>query len=188
MSTIKTSAEEIVSTVCNILSGCDQPYIERTKLTPEQSQLVADNHNLIYWYLNMRHLNEADWYDMLAIELCQAVMFYNPEKGAISTIFKQRADWMINREWTKSKTQKRDCVSVRFTEGVHDSECPTNVEEFMAIKDWIDSDDTGILQLKSEGFKNKEIAKMLGITPNTVYRILKKKKEEFTLDRRMETY
>lgn len=153
------------------------------KLTPEQQSIVAENHNLIYWYLNMRHLEESEWYDMLAIELCHAVMVYEPSKGALSTIFKQRADWMTHNEHTKSKTQKRNAINVRFTEGVHDSECPSNIESYAEIQDWIDSDETGILKLKAEGYKNKEIARILGITPNTVYRILKKKKEEFTLDR-----
>jgi len=57
------------------------------KLTPEQSQIVADNHDLIYWYANMKHLDCEEWYDLLAIALCQAVIKHDPQRGTLATYF-----------------------------------------------------------------------------------------------------
>ena len=54
------------------------------KLTKEQQQLVEDNHNLIYSYLNKRHLpidSTFDFYGDAALGLCTAAHIYNPSLG-----------------------------------------------------------------------------------------------------------
>ena len=52
-------------------------------LTDEERELVTNNHNLIYSYLNKFHLTD-DYYDLCAIGLCRAAHFYKPENGKFS--------------------------------------------------------------------------------------------------------
>ena len=55
-------------------------------LSPEQQQLVVDNHNLIYWFAYKHHLNLDEFYDILAIALCQAALNFDSSQGfAFST-------------------------------------------------------------------------------------------------------
>lgn len=154
------------------------------KLTPEQQQIVADNHDLIYWYMNRCHLYEEEWYDLVALVLCKTVASYDPSKGAsLSNHFKQRCDWMVANELKRARTQKRSHCKIEFIENIHGEDDPTDIEKYAEIVDWIDSDLTGVLKLKSQGFNQREIADILGISRSTVGRILSDKKEEFELDR-----
>ena len=57
-------------------------------LTKEQQKMVEENHDLIYWYANIKKLNLENWYDLLAIELCGVVLKYNPKKGSLSNYYK----------------------------------------------------------------------------------------------------
>lgn len=52
------------------------------KLTSAQQQLVEDNHNLIYSFLNTYRLSHEDYYDLAAIGLCKAAYTFNPNKGS----------------------------------------------------------------------------------------------------------
>lgn len=56
------------------------------KLAPEQAQLVADNHNLIYSFCQLKHLDVDEWYDVCAIGLCEAAQKWNPSRGRFSTL------------------------------------------------------------------------------------------------------
>lgn len=57
-----------------------------TKLTPEQSKLVEDNHQLIYSFIHKNKLNIDDWYDICALALVRAAKAYEPDKGEFSTL------------------------------------------------------------------------------------------------------
>ena len=48
-------------------------------MTEEQKRLVEQHHNLIYWYLNKKNMSINEWYDILAIALCNAAITYNPD-------------------------------------------------------------------------------------------------------------
>ena len=62
--------------------GCGQMNC----LTNEQRSLVEKNHNLIYSFARYKNLNVDDYYDILAIGICNAAIVYNEEKGKFSTI------------------------------------------------------------------------------------------------------
>ena len=56
-------------------------------MTASQRQLAADNHLLVYKFLNAHKLPEDEWYDICAIGLCQAAKAYDPRRGkAFSTL------------------------------------------------------------------------------------------------------
>ena len=52
-----------------------------TPLTPDQRDMVADNHNLIYGVLNKHNLCVEDWYGCAAVGLCRAAQSYDPGRG-----------------------------------------------------------------------------------------------------------
>jgi RNA polymerase sigma factor (sigma-70 family) len=41
----------------------------------------VDNHNLIYWFAHKHHLNLDEFYDILAIALCQAALNFDSFQG-----------------------------------------------------------------------------------------------------------
>lgn len=54
-------------------------------MNDEQRQLVTDNHNLIYGFLNKYGLDREDFYDLAAIGLCKAAETWNKKRGVFST-------------------------------------------------------------------------------------------------------
>lgn len=57
------------------------------KLTTIQQKMIEDNHNLIYWFINKYKLSESEYYGLLAIELCEAVIHYDESKGSLANYF-----------------------------------------------------------------------------------------------------
>jgi len=153
------------------------------KLTKEQAELVTKHHSLIYWYINMYHLEVSEWYDLLAIELCYTAMNYDAEKGAFSSYFKKRANWKRAKEYRKSQTQKRSFQGVTYIEGFHNTNYQSDVHDILELQDWIEDDATDVLLYKSRGFNQSEIGDILGVSQTHVSKTLKKLKEEYTIDR-----
>ena len=149
------------------------------RLTKEQSKQVEENHNLIYWYANLRDLNLNDWYDLLAIELCFTVHKYQKEKGSLSNYFKLRADNLLKKEYAKTKLQKHNHGGLVSLEKANEIPSFDNIDEYIKVQELMDGDATGILRLKSEGYNQEEIAKSMGLTQSYVSKLLRKMKEEF---------
>lgn len=61
----------------------------------EQTKLVEDNHNLIYYVLNKMHLPDDDYYDVAAIALCKAAMTFDSERSAFSTYACKYMGWAL---------------------------------------------------------------------------------------------
>lgn len=55
-------------------------------LNKEQQELVEKNHNLIYEFAKNKGLAIDEYYDILAIGLCQAASAYDENRGRFSTI------------------------------------------------------------------------------------------------------
>ena len=54
-------------------------------MTEYQKQLVIENHNLIYRFLQKEKLNMEDWYDLSAIGMCKAAKIFNEGTSKFST-------------------------------------------------------------------------------------------------------
>ena len=159
------------------------------KLTEEQSQVVADNHNLIYWYAHKAHLNLDAWYDLLTIELCYSVLKHDPEKSVLSTFFKLRCDWLVCKEYRKTNSKKRFCESIQYIDDVGYTDLLkvkdhlTPIEETLEFAELVAVENGIVLRMKYEGYSQMEIAKQLGVSQSYVSKILRKLKDDYEVDR-----
>lgn len=149
------------------------------KLTEEQAKLVEENHNLIYWYANMKHLDLEEWYDLLAIELCNTVLKYNPERGSLANYFKLRADGLTQKEYKKKQALKRSGTTIQYIDEVTSNDPADSMENMLELDEFMDSENRDILRLKSYGYPQEEIANMLGVSQSYVSKILKKLKKVY---------
>ena len=56
-----------------------------TPLTPEQRKLAEKHHNLIFYFMKRKRLDQEEFYDILAIALCKAVRSYGPSEYTFAT-------------------------------------------------------------------------------------------------------
>lgn len=54
-------------------------------MTEEHKKLLTENHNLIYKFLSRYNLPEDEYYDVVALGLCNAVEHFNEEVAKFST-------------------------------------------------------------------------------------------------------
>lgn len=153
-------------------------------LTKEQQDCVADNHNLIYWYINLKHLDMNEWYDLLAIELCYSVVKYNSEKGSLSNYFKMRADNLVRKEYSKSQLKKNKTEPpLEFFDAVYDSHYQDNNFDDMVLHCELGTLFAGengeIFRMRADGYTQAEIAEKLGVTQSYISKIIDKKRKEF---------
>lgn len=149
------------------------------QLTEEQSQVVADNHNLIYWYINMKKLDPNEYYDLLAIELCNTAMKYNPDRGSFATYFKLRADGIIYKEYRKTQAQKRIHVKVSLLDNLHTMIDDGDIADSIELQELLDGEYGEIVRLRIEGYSQTEIAEIMDTNQSKVSKILKKLKGEY---------
>lgn len=150
------------------------------KLTPEQQKLVEENHNLIYGYLRDRHLDHDEWYDLLAIELCYAVMYLNPEKSILSTYFYLRADSRVGKVYRDGNRKKRKSNgNVSYNDALHNEVLMDEMAEELEIREWIEAEGNEILKLKYSGLNQTQIAHQLGISQARVSNVLKEFRKEY---------
>lgn len=149
------------------------------KLTEEQSKIVAENHSLIYWYINLKHLNIEDYYDLLAIELCNTVLKHDPTRGTLTTYFKLRADGLMHKEYKKKRALKRTGSVIQYIEEIMNDVGIKYNDEQMEITEWMNVENGDILKLKSQGYSQTEIANELGVSQSYVSKILKKLRKDY---------
>lgn len=149
------------------------------QLTKEQSQIVADNHNLIYWYIKMYKLDINEYYDLLAIELCNTAVKHNPDRGSFANYFKLRADGIMYKEYRKTQAQKRVHTNVSFVENMHTLVDETDLLDVLHLKELMNGEEGQVLRLRSEGYSQTEIAEMLGTNQSRISKIIKKLKTEY---------
>lgn len=164
------------------------------KITDEQKKLVEDNHNLIYSFLQKYHLTIDEYYGLAAIGLCKAGKTYNGEKSKFSTYAYKCMFTTIMCELRKNKQAKTipEYQIVYYQAELENNEGDTasfmnympskeNVEDSVLSKVIFDEytnklkdRDKKIFSLFREGYKQKEIGKMLGCSQAQVSRVKKK--------------
>ena len=166
--------------ICGIISyAINLEGVIKMKLTSEQSLIVEQNHNLIYWYANMRHIDIQEWYDLLAIELCLAVQKFNPEKSSLSNYYKIRCDNLVAKEYTKSQYQKNAHNGHVEMEDHINMEAPDDLGELLDLNILFEGPFGEIIRLKADGYTQSEIAHMVGVTQSYVSKVITKVKEDY---------
>ena len=173
------------------------------KLNSMQKKLVEDNHNLIYWYIWNHHFPEDDpetmecWYFVLAEALCKAAATFKPESGnkfSTYAVFVMQNE--VRRVWRKNSqashipvgmissadeaayVNDKDGSDVRLIdmlEAVNDTENEAIANTTLAkVLRMAPDNHKIIIALTADGFKQKEIANVVGMSQTNVSRILKK--------------
>mgnify|MGYP003296767794 CR=1 FL=1 len=68
-------------------------------LTEEQRKLVEENHNLIFKFANKKNISIDEYYDILAIGMCNAASIFDSNKGSFSTIAFHCMENELNLYW-----------------------------------------------------------------------------------------
>ena len=76
----------------------------KTKLTPQQQKLVTDNHNLIFSFLHQHNFSTDEWYDLAAIGLCKAAMFFKKDLGLCFSTYAYKVMWVTISNEIKCKS------------------------------------------------------------------------------------
>jgi RNA polymerase sigma factor (sigma-70 family) len=167
------------------------PSFISTPLTPEQRKLAEENHGLIYDYVFQRNLELNDWYDELAIALCQAARSYNPSRGSFSTWAFYHFRGVSGHRFAKDARRKNLIFVQSFAEIVDtDSGERSPVDDMIGFLDpnferieWemmrdqllsrLSARDQIIYKMRRQGCSTKEIAAKIGITHQAVCARLK---------------
>lgn len=145
------------------------------RLTEEQAQVVADNHDLIYWYIHKNNLSVDEWYDIFAIELCYAVMTHNPERGSLSNYFKLRCDWVFCEIIQKQRDRSVEEFTSDYLDGNETSyDGAEHILDQLEIEKLFQEKNGDIYKLIYEGYTQSEIAKIIGKRQATISRTLKR--------------
>ena len=165
------------------------------QITEEQRKLVEDNHNLIYSFLQKYHLTIDEYYGLAAIGLCKAGKTYNGEKSNFSTYAYKCMFTTVMCELRKNKQAKTIPEHQIFyyqaeldnnnggdtalfmnyipsKENVEDSVLSEVIFDEYASK--LKDRDKKIFSLFREGYKQKEICKIVGCSQPQVSRVKKK--------------
>lgn len=165
------------------------------ELTPEQSEIVEENHNLIYGFAHSRGLDIDEWYGDLAIVLCNAVISHDPERSELSTHYYNAGDNLMKSKYraiSAAKRQPEDMLSLDYNyadaEGhftLHDVVIPMgqeSVEETLftreKFKELYNGPYGDIVKMRSHGYTQEEIASRLGFSQQYISEILREIRKE----------
>jgi RNA polymerase sigma factor (sigma-70 family) len=149
------------------------------KLTAEEQKIVEQNHNLIYWYINRRGLDEFEWYGIIATELCLAVHNFDSKRGTLSTYFKIRCDNKVAKEIVRASNKHKYLEEPNEDSDLGLYEDNSCLETGFLLKELLKNDEKGVLELKSHGFTQNEIAKELNVSQGYVSQIISKARRDF---------
>lgn len=160
------------------------------KLTVEQQQLAADNHNLIYSFLKKYHLPVEDWYDIAAIGLCKAAATYNRARGSFATHAYQCMynDALKNDHYQHRK--KRDIDNEAFSINVYSKDSGDElIGMFSAETDFtapivdeivglLDCRELMVIKMSLLGASLEEIENAIGYGRGTIYKARRSAKKK----------
>lgn len=108
--------------------------IKGIQMTKEQQELVEKNYGLLFAFMKKHHINEEEYYDLLAIELCNAAINYKPESGSSFAVIAYT--YMLNgyrNEYNKQRNSRHrpegGICSVDQESSISDSEHGTTLED-----------------------------------------------------------
>jgi RNA polymerase sigma factor (sigma-70 family) len=169
------------------------------KLTEEQRQLAADNHDIIYYCLNKNNWRVEDYYDIAAIALCQAAKMYDPQKSQFPTFANGVIkNFILNEIKTRGRMKRqgnvvsyddpcgdsgtyRDLLSEKKSAAPDPEEraiCLDILKTIAHMKPKLQQ----MLMLKYQGYSISEIMRIQGRTYYAVVESVKRAKKRLTED------
>lgn len=168
----------------------------RDDMTEQQRQLITENHNLIYSFLNKYNLDVEEYYDLAAIGLCRAAKYYQHTNSRFSTYAYRCMFNIVTNELNRKqnvgvipehlvisynttiKNEEDDTVEyLEYIPSDFDLEySSTNKVTIISYIEKLSLSDRDllILRLLIEGYTLIEIGKMVNCDRNTVARVRKK--------------
>lgn len=164
-------------------------------ITNEQQQVIEENHNLIYSFLQKYNLSVDDWYGLAAIGLCKAAITY---KNGVSSFSTYAYKCMFTTVWSEKRKEKQSGTipnhqilyyqSELDNNSDGDTNCfmnyipsETNVEDdalteviFEEYNSKLNGREKTIFRMFKEGYKQREIGKKVGCSQAQVSRVRKK--------------
>lgn len=165
------------------------------EITDEQRKLVEENHNLIYSFLQKNQFTIDEYYDVAAIGLCKAAMNFDSKKGYSFTTYAYKvmfSEVLIDKRkkrkvssipehqlvyyYTEMENNNGDsCLYLNYIPAKEDVEndaiLMTTFKKFLKS---LPSKDKQIILLLSNGYKQREVAKLLGYSQEHISRIKSK--------------
>lgn len=175
------------------------------QLNNEQRELVEKNHNLIYQFLIDNNLSHDEYYDIVAIGLCNAAMKYDSSKGiAFSTYAYKAMSNTIKQYVTYDKRHTVDTMSYNITSTVHGDDTEVehletfksnnNTEEENVTKmffkwfiEYMSLRELQIMYYKTRNYTDTEIGKKYGVTHSMISRIWRSIKRAYHNNDRLYT-
>lgn len=159
-------------------------------MTSEAKKLVTENHNLIFYFLNKRNMSVEEWYDILAIALCNAAETFDENKSKFATYASKCMSYAVCKElqlqehsnrkinkntWSyeekiKGELYNRDDATVQsILPNIFntESEAITNVV-FLDCYNQLCERDKKIVSMLANGYNMKEIGRRFDITSEAV--------------------
>lgn len=112
-------------------------------LTERQRELAAKNHNLIYAYAHKKGISIDDYYDVLAIGLCNAAKAFDEDRSKFSTFAFCCMENELNLCW--KNTQRKSIIPEEL---IFSYDAPINP---------IDSDDNNLTKFIVDDYLHNEI-------------------------------
>jgi RNA polymerase sigma-70 factor (ECF subfamily) len=167
-------------------------------LTLEQQRFAEDNHNLVYSFLRFKRLSHDEYYDVIIFGYLRAVRKYfeRPElrRYKFNTIAYQAMKSDLYNYYRKLYRQKRYAVIVSFDNPMYAAETSMidiAVEDtapdiiayeqlLQEISSVLSAEQFSILQMRADGYNEREIAKHYNIPVYSVQEILSSVRERLS--------
>lgn len=160
-------------------------------LTPEQRLFAADNHDLVYAFLNDKHLPESEYYDVIIFGYIDAVRRYftetNLQKYSFGTIAWSGMQGALANYNRTMHRQKRAATVISIHTSKHDDGLP--LEETIALRDElmqqmetrlllhdlanrVSKQQMDMVRLRGSGYSDRDIARKQNISKDRVKKLL----------------
>lgn len=162
-----------------------------TPLTPEQRKLAEKHHNLIFYFMKRKRLDQEEFYDILAIALCKAARLYDPSEYTFATYCYRCFENALRMHIRDNKRRVQSTPFSAFE--IHNdsddidnvieetAECEEALQSFdeletrMALEGFVSRIPENlrqVLELHLKEYTQQQIAEILGITQPQVSRRL----------------
>lgn len=160
-------------------------------LTPEQRLFAAEHHDLVYSFLNNKHLLENDFYDVVIFGYLNAVCDFltrkDLQKYAFSTIAWRNMSRCLSNYYRDQHRQKRTATVISIHVPKHDNglpleetiESPDELMQQLEVRlllhdlaGCVSKQQMDMVRLRSSGYSDRDIARKHNVSMDQVKKLL----------------